>query len=326
MTTPVTIGQLISASDYSSLAAQINTELTRRGGGTPVATSYSGAITATQFNALNTTLSGAITDPYSTGLLNVTSGSVMRASDFDTLLTSINTATAQILAARMTITQGSGQNITLNNAYFTGHGWNGSSPLEVYITISGIIGSGLTSAYALTLNGSYPAGSIINIHNTNYIVGAGGIGGNGAGGGGNGGNGGNGGPALNIASGTGATWRITNNGVIGGGGGGGGGGGWSGAAFGSGGGGGAGTPPGGGGVIGGTGYGATPGSPGTATAGGAGGSTLYAGGNGGNLGAPGGAGTAGFTAGGLVGAAGPATTGAANAIWQVVGTRYGAIG
>ncbi|HET8688716.1 MAG TPA: hypothetical protein VFM18_19035 [Methanosarcina sp.] len=299
MTTPVTIGQLIRATDYSTLATQVNAELTRRGGGTPVTTSYSGQITAAHFNAINTTLQSAVTYPYNTGLTNLSVGSVITAANYNNLLNAINTAQGQIIH-----TQGAAYNIVMNNAYFTSLGWDGVSPLVAYLTINGIVGSTSTGSYALSLAGSYPTGSKIYIYNTSYIVG---MGGNGCWG--YVGPGTNGGPALQIASGTNATWYITNTGTIGGGGGGGAASAYSGYGY-----------------YSGAGAGQNPGAvgyPATLTTGGA--NTYYTA-QGGGLGQPGGdapyTGPYGPYSGG---AAGAATSGAANAVWLNTGTRLGTI-
>jgi hypothetical protein len=205
-------------------------------------------------------------------------------------------------------------------------GWNGVTPVQATITVTGIVRTTSTSTYAFTIDGTYPTGSKIHIviNAGAYIVGMGGKGGNSTAST-IGGNGSGGGPAMLIAAGTGATIDITNNGVIGGGGGGGAGAyGFSGLS-GGGGGGGAGYGPGGSATTGGN------GSPGTVSTGGSPGPGQVAlgtppGGAGGNLGQPGVV-SSNFPGGywsGAAGSAGAATAGKANATWLVTGTIYGA--
>lgn len=92
-------------------------------------------------------------------------------------------------------------------------GWNQTLPVIGTVTINPgvVVGTPNTSTWALTIQGSFPAGSGIQLINNGYIVGAGGNGG------GQHGAGGNGGGALYVSTGI----TITNNGIIGGGGGGG---------------------------------------------------------------------------------------------------------
>lgn len=333
MTLPVSQNAKVYATDYGSLATQINTELTRRGGGYFLPTDYSGKITAADYNRMKTTLSTANTYPFSTGLPDVTIGTLVSASTFNNLLSAINEAQTHIFT-----TQGAANTLTLNNAYFSNLGWNGTSKLVANVNITGTIGSNSISNYSLTLTGSYPNGSIINIinHSGNYIVGAGGTGGIATDSGfnwGGGTSGSNGGPALFITGGTGATWNITNYGTIAGGGGGGGAGHGirahtgDGGFYGGAGGGGAGYNNG----LGGEGNSnvSYAGTNGTLTTGGAGGGEWAdgngnegaAGNNGGDLGQPG----TSFGNTNVSGIAGAAITGSSNASWVVNGTIIGTI-
>ncbi len=221
-------------------------------------------------------------------------------------------------------------------------GWDLSKPLHATITVNSgiVVGGASISSYAFDTGTSFTTGSIINLVNNGYIVGAGGKGADSAQ------VGGNGGPALIAQYGI----SITNNGTIGGGGGGGGAGSYitscagvfiNGAA----GGGGAGYVVG----IGGTGAQGTlyNGVNGTTTTGGVGGPNLYpancgirhggragAGGTGGTLGvagAPGVDGQQGDQGGGgfsvynqtVGGSAGTAVVGNSNINWLVAGSRLG---
>lgn len=207
-------------------------------------------------------------------------------------------------------------------------GWDQVRPLVCTVTInSGIyVGSTSTGAYAFSINGSYPAGSALQIVNNGFILGCGGAGGTNFGGFSSpGGPGFAGGPAILTT----ALLSITNNGTVGGGGGGGG-------AAGSpsnqasyfvesgGGGGGAGYNGGAGGASGYYSYG----SAGAALTGGVGG-VGYAGVPGGSGGSPGVIGNTGGTgensgaSGGVGGAGGAATQGNSFITWAVAGTRLG---
>jgi len=211
-------------------------------------------------------------------------------------------------------------------------GWNGTSVVIINITNSGVMQASSTGTYACTIAGAFPAGSIINFTNNNFIVGKGGAGGVGGGdqfGSVGGGGGGAGGPALNISPTGSPTINITNNGTIGGGGVGGNGGANTcisnlASAGGGGGGGGAGFGPGGGG---GTSFSATSQNGGSS---GASGSTISggAGGSGGDAhydyGGEHAYGAGGSSGGGL--GNGAATNGQAFAAWLVTGTRLGTIG
>lgn len=245
-------------------------------------------------------------------------------------------------------------------AYAVTAGWNESSSLEVTIDTGVVCSASTTSAYGVTISGSFPGG--VTLINNGYILGRGGNGGGGYVGylGTSGGlPGGGGGPALSVSS----LVTIDNtNGTIGGGGGGGSGGGAAvaygynipGSAGGGGGGGGrsnAGYNSSGGaaGIANNAGsrsvYG-NPGNGGTYNAAGTGGaykfkytdlSGQYArggfGGNGGDWGASGNAGANGFvytgggatSAAGAAGGGGSAVVGNSNITWTATGTRYGAI-
>jgi len=208
-------------------------------------------------------------------------------------------------------------------------GWDQVRPLVCTVTInSGIyVGSTSTGAYAFSIDGSYPVGSVLNIVNNGYILGCGGVGGNAPNG-----TGGSGGPALFAST----AVNITNNQTVGGGGGGGGGG--YGAELGdggSGGGGGAGVNAGGGGIAPYNGFfGLTNGAAGTTFSGGNGGpggsDGRYGddrfggyGGNGGSngVGGSGGGWRYGVTSSGGLG--GAATQGNSFITWAVAGTRLG---
>jgi hypothetical protein len=239
-------------------------------------------------------------------------------------------------------------------------GWGGSSPVIATIPAANTIQSSSTGVYALTINGSFPAG--VTLVNNGTIVGRGGNGG--AGGPANmdaanqaagtataGSPGSAGGPGLLVSV---AVTIDNTSGRIAGGGGGSGGGGGAAAGFrgnsnvagGGGGGGGIGVSTGGGGgaatsgtvnssgSVGGNGTTSAVGSSGTGgTA-----STSAFGGNGGaggTFGSAGAAGTAGTVAGspivtrtasgGALGAAGACLAGNANITWTAFGTRNGAI-
>lgn len=223
-----------------------------------------------------------------------------------------------------TYTVPGGSNFNLRAAAIAA-GWNGIKVLIANITISSHITSTSTAAYAFLFANAgqtFPAGSsiVVTINAGIYIVGRGGAGAapqaNGAAGG----------PAMYIPAGMGVVPQIYNYGVVGGGGGSGGGGGpgWRGTICNGGPDVGTGADPSGAGA----GFGSTDG---TLTAGGPGYVTPGAkNGAGGTLGAPGGAGgwtdTYGGYHGTVGGAGGAATTGAANASWLVVGTRYGVVG
>lgn len=214
-------------------------------------------------------------------------------------------------------------------------GWDQVMPLEANITVaSGVyIGSSSTDLPAFDTNSAFPNGSLLTLVNNGYILGKGGLGGRAD-------NYGSlpgyyGGPGFRSQY----TITVTNNGTIGGGGGGGGGG--------------AGGAPGASGYVGGTGagcsstsggslngentYGANGGAPGVdGTIGG----HLYSyggpgttGGGGGGLGASGGQGGPHYNGanpnevitGSSGGSGGPAVVGMSNIIWNVTGTRYGAL-
>ena len=215
-------------------------------------------------------------------------------------------------------------NFNLNSWLTTYGGWNGSSPVEVTVTINGgvIVGSNSTGTPAFYV-GSFPANSKVTITNYGRIEGAGGQGGNAnpsVCSGGVGGTGGTGGTALQLSFPT----TIYNYSQIWGGGGGGGGAGSghmnSNAGCG-GGGGGAGWPLAGGGGSGGSG-GCKSGSPGAAGAGG--GDTWGGSGGGGGIGGgagggPGAAGAQGGYSSGL-GGGGPGAAGAAG--YGIYGNGY----
>ena len=226
-------------------------------------------------------------------------------------------------------------------------GWNKSDPLDATVVVrSGVyMYSTSTGTYAFDsagaagTTGSYPAGSLLRIHNFGVISGQGGPGGPGTYG-----TPGNAGTAAGPAFLVSCPIYVNNTGTIGGGGGGGGGGrgdagtdGGEGTASygGGGGGGGAGYSGGsGGGGQGGMSYNGSPGAGGSWNAGGGGG-----GGGGGPAGSagPGGAGgtsgNAGATggnsfasgSGGPGGAAGACISGNSSITWGQIGTRYGAI-
>lgn len=233
---------------------------------------------------------------------------------------------------------GTTMDYNLRSAAISG-GWDQVTALIATITINGgvVVGSSSTGSYAFNTGSSFPAGSILVLSNSGYILGRGGN----AGAGGYdyaAGYGGGGGPAL-IAS---AAITIYNYGVIGGGGGGGGGGRALPGAYGSqGGSGGAGYYSGSraGGSYGG---GGDWGNDGALTSGGGGGNGglnynsinpnfLYIGGAGpgGGLGSSGGwyvaTGYDGGGAGGGPGAAGACTSGNGNITWGATGSRYGAL-
>lgn len=214
-------------------------------------------------------------------------------------------------------------------------GWDQVRPLVCTVTInSGIyVASTSTGTYAFSVNGSYPAGSVLRIINNGYILGCGGTGGTGGAG-----NGLAGGPAILASFGV----SITNNNTVGGGGGGGGGGGYGDYTSpngGSGGGGGAGYNSGAGGIADYSGsFNLSSGGAGSISAGGAGGPSGSAGGyggnrwggaggNGGSLGSAGGNGSYGiyYSGFGTGGAGGAATQGNSFITWSVAGTRLGAL-
>jgi hypothetical protein len=163
-----------------------------------------------------------------------------------------------------------GTNLTINNSWLSGQGWNGA--WSVNISNTGNFNSSTTSTAALTLSVTMPAGKILTFTNCGscYIVGRGGNGG--AGNLNSGSAGGAGGTGLSVTS----AVTFVNNGVIAGGGGGGGGGaGWHGAGGGGGGGAGGGSAGAGGTGIrsyqGGYGYDGSSGSSGSTTSAGSGG-------------------------------------------------------
>ena len=192
-------------------------------------------------------------------------------------------------------------------------GWDGVSPVTATLTInSGVyIGATSSSVYSLTITGSFPSGSTLNLINNGHISGAGGTGG------GDMAVGGSGGDAVQAT----IPVNITNNGDMWGGGGGGGGGqgrhsqSTAGGA-------GAGRVP---GVAVSTFYAAT------STVGGAGqpsSSGYTAGGGGGNIGLGGGAGGGNGYYGGsgaAGGLAGRYIVGNSNVTWLVTGTRLGRV-
>lgn len=194
-------------------------------------------------------------------------------------------------------------NFNLKTAAITA-GWDQVKPLNATVTInSGVmIGSTSTATYAFDTGATFPTGTQLKLINNGKILGMGGAGGSVIAGQATAG--GAGGPALRAQF----AFAITNNGTIGGGGGGG-------AAIsganGPGGGGGQGFNSGAGGAgaypYGPTGMAGTPTSPGTTGA------------SGGILGA---AGTSTSVPGG---AGGACTAGNANIIWNVVGSRFGAL-
>lgn len=220
-------------------------------------------------------------------------------------------------------------------------GWDGSSPVQALVAAGTLLGSSSTSAYALTIQGSFPGG--VQLVNNGTIAGAGGTGGTqGKSGSLNPTAGGAGGPALYV----GVAATVTNAGTLAGGGGGGGGGGTGSTWMGGEGGGGQGYAGGAAGPS-----GDYVGNAGTTTASGAGsptkgGSTGGAsagagvaggtgangnstngagGGGGGGWGAAGGTGGSSETTGAAGGAGGAAVVGNAYITWATTGTRYGAI-
>lgn len=198
-------------------------------------------------------------------------------------------------------------------------GWNQTAPLHATVTVNAgvFLGSSTTAGYAFETGVGFPAGTILNLVNEGFIIGAGGAGGAGQAVSRDSSSapGLKGGPSVLVQS----PISITNRGVIGGGGGGGGGGGSRG--FGKGGSGGGGR-----GMLGGTGaVGATSGSgtvAGIGVLGGASGARAGTrggkGGDGGDLGVSGGNGvkTGSFNLGGAGGAGGAAIVGSANIAWQ----------
>lgn len=245
-------------------------------------------------------------------------------------------------------------------AYAVTAGWNESSSLEVTIDTGVVCSASTTSAYGVTISGSFPGG--VTLINNGYILGRGGNGGSGYVGyiaASPGGNGGGGGPALSVSS----SVTIDNtSGTIGGGGGGGSAGGGAytygynvpGSAGGAGGGGGrsnAGYNSSGGAAgrilnAGSRAIYGNPGNGGTYNAAGTGGGYSYkyvdvsgqyarggAGGNGGDWGASGNSGVNGYVskgyslthAAGSPGGGGSAVVGNSNITWTATGTRYGGI-
>ncbi len=87
----VSIGQLITAAEYTALAQQVNAEAARRGQTGTVPTTYSGLIRATQYNAINTLLN-ASPYPYTTGLANVGTGQLITAAQVNNLINAITSA------------------------------------------------------------------------------------------------------------------------------------------------------------------------------------------------------------------------------------------
>lgn len=209
------------------------------------------------------------------------------------------------------------------------NGWNEADQLEVVVNSGVYILGSTSSASALTVSGSFPAG--VRLVNSGYIIGHGGNGGDGGSGAPNAGTAGTaGGTAITVS----ANLTIVNNSTIAGGGGGGGGGGgsnysdWYGGGGGGGGAGGA-SPyatGGAGGLSTGPGEG-TSGSGGTATlsTAGSGGASQYAvGGAGGGWGTAGSNGTSSAQrSGGSGGAAGKYVNGNSYVTWETTGTRLG---
>jgi hypothetical protein len=220
-------------------------------------------------------------------------------------------------------------------------GWDGSSPVQAVVAAGTMLGSSSTSAYAVTIQGSFPGG--VQLVNNGTISGAGGAGGTQAKGvAPTSTAGGAGGPALYV----GVAATVTNAGTLAGGGGGGGGGGTGATWMGGEGGGGQGYSGGAAGPS-----GDYVGNAGTATASGAGSPTKGSsaggasasagvvggtgangssangggGGGGGGWGAAGGTGGSSQTTGAAGGAGGAAVVGNAYVTWTATGTRYGAI-
>jgi len=236
----------------------------------------------------------------------------------------LNTGHGKSNAVTINLSPNGGQDYNVRNAAVAA-GWNQSSVVIINCTNSGVMYASSTGAYGCYINGSFPAGSVINFINNYYIVGKGGTGGTGENTWNNFGpdGGGAGGPALYIST-SGATVNIWNNGTIGGGGAGG---------------------SGGAGVEyydsnGYTNVYAAGGSGGGGAGFGAGGPSVYefptgfqAGGASGGL-TTGGAGVIpnSYAWGAQPGADGgslgngAATIGTGNAVWQATGTRLGAIG
>jgi hypothetical protein len=221
----------------------------------------------------------------------------------------------------------------------------GKSDVTVTINSGVVVGSALTSSFAMDTGTGWTSGDTINIVNNGTIVGAGGNGGNAPAGGTNasGTDGAGGGTALRLLYAT----SIQNNNIIGGGGGGGAGGSTGYYGYGGGGGGGAGSISGSGGtgfVNGSSGTNTNGGNGGNGGGGGVGGGGGSAGNNGtngigawyhdigggggGGLGGSGGNGsfTSGVPAPASGGTAGAATSGAGTyGTWLATGTRYGAV-
>lgn len=215
-------------------------------------------------------------------------------------------------------------NLNLRSAAVSA-GWNQTIPVQATINSGVYVYSNSTGSYALTIDGSWPAG--VTLTNNGVIVGKGGTGSKSASLNDPGFkvNGGNAGPALLVQS---AVTINNGSGRIAGGGGGGGSGSYNGElnvfTY---------TGGGGGGGIGnGDGWGGyKPGNPGSLTEAGTGGagdspSNSAPGGNGGGYGAAGSSGTGGYAyPGGSGGAAGAAVVGNSNITWNATGTRNGSI-
>jgi hypothetical protein len=310
---------------------------------------------ATTTSAANVTnyLGPAITDTANVMTIN----SKVNIDGTNGIYANGNIYTTDIFAFNLT----SGTDLNLRTQALAA-GWGGSSPVIATIPAANTIQSSSTGVYALTINGSFPAG--VTLVNNGTIVGRGG-------------NGGAGGPAnMDTANQTAGTATAGSPGSAGGpgllvsvavtvnnisgriAGGGGGSGGGGGAAYGGrgiaytsgggGGGGGIGASTGGSGGIGsgvnqgnttgGVGGNGTTSVVGSAGLGVASGGTAALGGNGGvggTFGSAGAAGTAGTTgagvinsrtaSGGAAGAAGACLAGNANITWTAFGTRDGAI-
>lgn len=291
------------------------------GNGTlPYTWSQTGLPTGLNLNTSNGSISGT---PTAAGTYSVTitvkdSNTPQASASYTFSATVINNNWAGVISSNQT-------NLNLRS-WALSNGWDGNKIAAVTINSGVIIGSTSNTAYALTIDGSWPQG--LTVTNRGTIIGRGGDGGKGSGlgGGGTGPEQGRaGGSAVNVT----VPVTFNNSGIIAGAGGGGGGGNSGDGApdfgtYGGGGGGGAGSSTGAGGPIDTTGEvpnadngtvtNSTAGSAGTISAGGAGGSGGnssgygndrwgWPGGTGGGLGTAGGNGGGGGTAGGAAGSA-----------------------
>ena len=113
-------------------------------------------------------------------------------------------------------------NYNLNSDLQNNYGWDGSSAIEVVLTINSGVNVFSTSTNTAAITASLVAGSTLTINNSGNIIARGGAGGAGGSNGGAGSAGGAGGYAINLANVT-ATINNLSGAVIAGGGGGGGG-------------------------------------------------------------------------------------------------------